>query len=313
MTPPRFSIIIPHRDDSVGLSCTLAALTRLDATPSFEVIVVDNRSACGVDGVKVVTARFNQLDITFVEAPIVGAGPARNAGARAARGDLIAFLDCDCLPEPDWLSVAERLLATPGAVVGGPVEVSVGSLPADKINPAQLFDLLYGFDVARSFRLDGLLLSGNLLTSRETFFRVGDFRTGLSEDRDWCIRARSMGYLPTFSSDLAVMHVALDDVKRLRARWARVARETHAFHRFHGAGRSGGLLYCLTVAASPLVHGWRLFGAKAASAPASIRWRTLLLLIRIRSQRAAIAASLLVRDLLNAVRDALSGASKAGP
>jgi len=153
----------------------------------------------------------------------------------------------------------------------------------------------------------------NCSRTRETFFRVGDFRTGLSEDRDWCIRARSMGYLPTFSSDLAVMHVALDDVKRLRARWARVARETHAFHRFHGAGRSGGLLYCLTVAASPLVHGWRLFGAKAASAPASIRWRTLLLLIRIRSQRAAIAASLLVRDLLNAVRDALSGASKAGP
>lgn len=312
MMAPRFSVIIPHRDDPLGLARTLEAIKVLRTPPQFEVVVADNRSACGLDAVRAVIGRFPSLDVTIIDAPIAGAGPARNAGVRAARGDLIAFLDCDCLPNTDWLITAELLLVPPGAVVGGPVEVSVANLRPDLINPAQLFDLLYGFDVARSFHRDGLLLSANLLTSRETFFRVGDFRIGVSEDRDWCLRARQLGCPPTFSPGLAVRHIALDHADRLRARWSRVACETHAFHHSHGAGRSGGLRYCFTVALSPIVHGWRLVGPRAAGVPASVRLRALLLLITIRGERAAICAKLVWADLLKALRDALWDSSTAG-
>ncbi|MDG5487828.1 glycosyltransferase family 2 protein [Sphingomonas sp. BGYR3] len=300
MTLPRFSIVIPHRDDRTGLCRTLEALTRLNPTPSFEVIVADNRSTGGVDDVRAIARRFDGLKVTVVDAPVVGAGPARNAGARVAQGDLLAFLDCDCLPESDWLAKAERLLAQPGSIVGGPVLVSVAPGAGDRINPAQLFDLLFGFDVERSFRLDGLLVTANLLTSKETFRHVGDFHTGVSEDRDWCIRAQRMGYAPAFSSDLSIRHIALDDTRRLRARWLRIARETHVFHRLHGAGRSSGLRYCLTVTVSPLAHGWRLLGPKAAGVPALVRWRTLQLLIGIRAERGAIGVGLLLNDWLRA-------------
>ncbi|MDF2604654.1 glycosyltransferase [Sphingomonas sp.] len=309
---PRFSVIIPHRDDEVGLSRTLEALTRLHPAPSFEVIVADNRSKSTLLGVQAVVDRFAELDVRVIDAPILGAGPARNAGARAARGALIACLDCDCLPDPDWLSIAERLLVFPGAIFGGPVEVSVGDMGRDQISPVQLFDLLYGFDVARSFRLDGLLLSANLLMSRETFLRVGEFRTGLSEDRDWCVRARAMGCDPKFSPALAVRHVALNDASRLHARWVRVARETHAFHLSHGAGRSGGLLYCLTVAISPVVHGPRLLCRKVPGASLSVRGRAFLLLVRIRAERAAIGASLLLNARLRGLRGAPLGSSEEG-
>ena len=92
----------------------------------------------------------------------------RNIGWRAARGDLIAFTDDDCRPEPDWL---ERLLAAardaPGAVVQGrtrpePLEREVLRAPhvrtlliepvnaykqaANILYPRDLLERLQGFD-----------------------------------------------------------------------------------------------------------------------------------------------------------------------
>ena len=54
--------------------------------------------------------------------PHGGPARARNLGARAARGRLLAFTDDDCRPEPGWLAALEAALAArPGAMVGGRV------------------------------------------------------------------------------------------------------------------------------------------------------------------------------------------------
>jgi len=313
MSAPEFSVIIPHRNDFDGLERTLVALDTLFATPSFEVIIADNGSMGGVAAVSMLAARHPSLDLRVIDAPEPGAGPARNAGAALARAPMLAFLDCDCLPDADWLQNAQQPLKQANAVLGGPVIASICNRPMRGINPAELFDVLYGFNVARSFHLDGLLLTANLLMPRATFQRVGPYLTGLSEDRDWCQRARDLGFTLTLAPDLAVHHLALDDADRLRARWARIARETHAYHHAHGSGRSSGLRYALVVALSPLVHGWRLLGPKAAGAPMAVRLRCLLLLLSVRAQRAWIGARLALCDKATAFKDALWGWLTAKP
>ena len=55
-------------------------------------------SACGLHGAGGSTNRV------VVPAPVQGAGPARNAGVAAAMAPVIALIDSDCVPEPDWIA-----------------------------------------------------------------------------------------------------------------------------------------------------------------------------------------------------------------
>jgi GT2 family glycosyltransferase len=90
---PRISVVVPARDDGPLLAECLAALRNGAASEQLEVVVVDDGSTDTTPTVaQSQGARLIQL---------AGRGPAaaRNAGARAARGELLVFLDADCAPE----------------------------------------------------------------------------------------------------------------------------------------------------------------------------------------------------------------------
>src|SRR5271165_879096 len=96
---PFVSVVIPHFNDLGGLRlCYSRLLGQTYPRDRFEIVVADNNSRCGLDMVGSAAP-----EARVVPAPIQGAGPARNAGIAASRGEVIAFLDSDCVPEPDWL------------------------------------------------------------------------------------------------------------------------------------------------------------------------------------------------------------------
>ena len=94
------SVIIPHYDDLSNLRTCLALLSKQTLPrEQFEIIIADNNSTAGLHRVRAVADGIAHV----VLATQRGAGPARNAGAEAARGDYSAFLDLDCRPALDWL------------------------------------------------------------------------------------------------------------------------------------------------------------------------------------------------------------------
>lgn len=111
----RVSIVIPCRDRAAQLESCLAAV-RLLAPQAFEVIVVDSCSRTG-DAVREVSVR-NGAGYLRLEKP--GVSRAKNAGARKATGDIVAFLDDDAIPASDWLQHLVQPYTDPrvGAVTG---------------------------------------------------------------------------------------------------------------------------------------------------------------------------------------------------
>jgi glycosyltransferase involved in cell wall biosynthesis len=106
------SVVIATRDRPALLQAALGAVGR-SLRPGDELIVVDSASrppeAAAVAGV----AAAAGARLVRCESP--GTSRARNAGARAASADIVAFTDDDCLPEPDWLeAVAAVFECHPG-------------------------------------------------------------------------------------------------------------------------------------------------------------------------------------------------------
>lgn len=289
-----FSIIIPHRDDLRGLQRTLAALAsgRIGRS-AFDITVVDNASHAGMAAVEAVVRRFD-LPVRIIGEAAVGAAPARNRGVACSTGERLVFLDCDSEPDAGWLDDLAAGLDRHD-VVGGPVRVRLPAGDPRAANSAELFDLLFGFNSERSFARDGFLLTANLATTRAVFDAVGPFRTAVSEDREWCVRARASGFRVALLPTAGVDHHALDDVAALDRRWARVTRESFAFHRHQGRSRIDWLGYSLAVGVSPLAHAARVVASPALRG-VSVRRRAdvLRLLATIRLRRSLLGLGLLL-------------------
>lgn len=101
------SVIVPVFDAERYLSsCLDGLLSQSVPRCRYDINVVDNNSS---DGSIEVARRYGD-EITLLHQPIQGSYAARNMGIRHARGEIIATIDPDCRPEPDWLaSVAEAM------------------------------------------------------------------------------------------------------------------------------------------------------------------------------------------------------------
>jgi len=190
-----FSIVIPTLN-APTLKRTLEALKR-QTIPSdcMEVIVV------GVDE-SLKTGAWGRF---YSTGQAVFPGTARNRGAALANGEILAFTDADCIPEPNWLAVlAERFSDPATAVMGGGVAFQAENYWTLTDNISMFHDYLSSLPAGQREQLPSL----NLAIRREVFLQSGGFdeqrRTG--EDSDLTIRLREYGYVLRFEPSAAVTH-----------------------------------------------------------------------------------------------------------
>ena len=129
----RVSVIVATRNRQDDLRACLDALRALDPRPG-EVVVVD--SASDDPHAAAVIARTAGARLVRCDRP--GLSRARNAGAAAARGDILAFIDDDCRVDAGWLAALLRGFEDPR------VHAVTGSfVPTELSTPAQLLFLDY--------------------------------------------------------------------------------------------------------------------------------------------------------------------------
>ncbi len=124
------SVVIPAHNAEETLGEQLEALLAQRWSPGFEVIVVDNLST---DATAALVERRRSTDqrLRLVEATNGrGAAFARNAGAAAARGALIAFCDADDVVSDSWVEAMGKAL--------GDHELVAGRVNVEALNPSRL-------------------------------------------------------------------------------------------------------------------------------------------------------------------------------
>jgi GT2 family glycosyltransferase len=200
----------------------LRALADQECDDEWEVVIADNGST---DQSREVAAHWSEQHgrIRWIDASAVpGAPAARNAGARAARGDLLAFCDSDDVVRPGWLASCARALGSADVVAGIFDFWSLNGLPESPPAPASMLQL--------PFLPAGL--SANLAVRRQAFDAVGGFAEELvtGEDIDLCWRLQTQGYRFVIEDGAVV-------AKRDRTGFRDV------FHQGFAFGRGGPVLY----------------------------------------------------------------------
>ncbi len=276
-TQPFVSVVIPHYNDLAALARCHDHLTRQTFPAArFEVVIADNMSACGLDAV--MRAAPTAL---VVLANIQGAGPARNFGVLHSHGDVIAFLDSDCVPAPDWLAEGVASLRDYDFVGG---QVVVFPRDPERPEPVESFEMVFNFNFRRYIEKVGFTGTGNMFVTREVFDKVGEFRNGVSEDMDWCFRATSLGYRIGYAGKAIVGHPARSGWQELQRRWKRLISETYTLK---CEQRFGRLLFVSRALAMPLSippHALRIFTSQRLPSH-SARFGALIILLRLRLWR----------------------------
>ena len=175
-TPRRSAtVVVPYYQAPEALALTLAALEgQTYPRDLFEVVVVDDGSNPPLPPVS-----DSPLAVRVVHQPDLGFGlaRARNTGARVAAGEILAFLDCDMMPEAGWLTAHARWhhAASDVVSIGFRAHVSEAGLDpaAVRSRSGSLADLFEGRPAERPEWIEfHMVRTADLTAWSEDLFRV---------------------------------------------------------------------------------------------------------------------------------------------
>jgi hypothetical protein len=162
----------------------------------------------------VTAAKSKGLPVSHITQPRWGLSASQNAGVRAARTEVVAIVDDDCVPNPHWVEVLEnafdatsRPLLLTGRVLPLPAE-------GDRMFALATRDSTRRTTWTRAPMPWHLGTGGNFAVSRDSFLKVGgnDERLGTGapgrggNDLDLFYRLVRSGVTARYEPDLVVCH-----------------------------------------------------------------------------------------------------------
>ena len=205
---PRISVVVCAYNAERTMEACLASLEALDY-PDYEVIVVNDGSK---DRTLEIAECFSFCRI--ISQPNKGLSIARNVGAEAATGEIVAYTDSDCVADPDWLTyLVARMESGNLAACGGPNFPP----PEDSLVPAAVAVSPGGpTHVLLSDEVAEHIAGCNMAFRREVLLALGGFDPiyrAAGDDVDICWRFQDAGHAIGFSPAAVVWHFRRNTVR----------------------------------------------------------------------------------------------------
>jgi len=240
---PRVSVVINTCNRGAYLADTLRGLQQ-QLYDNFEVVLVNGPS---IDDTEEVAKRFN---VRYYTAPF-NISVSRNIGIMHAAGDILAFIDDDAVPEPEWLrDVVEAYKDPAVAAAGGKVynadgsgfQYSYGAIDAWGY-PISRHTSAYDYnDPGGTFY--NINIGTNASYRREPLIEVGGFDEEIEyyhDESDVCVRLIEAGYKVAQLDTAYVHHKMAPSFRRKNAKkvtvWDAIVKNTIYYGLKHTKGK----------------------------------------------------------------------------
>jgi len=170
----KFSIIVPAYNEEILVGDAIKSLIanqKFIPREDFEIIVVDNNSTDKTSQ-KALKAGANKVVLEKEK----GTNRARHRGFLESRGDIISFLDADCVAPEEWIFQIEKNLVSKDFVaVSGPAEYELKKFEklASDLWQKKLFPKVPKLIEFFSGEKAGVILNGNWATKRNVIEEIG--------------------------------------------------------------------------------------------------------------------------------------------
>lgn len=202
---PKVSIVIPVKEVNDYILESVPKILELDWS-LYEIIIVTDKK----------DTQHTWPKTHLITSGPVGPAEKRDLGAKKASGEIIAFLDDDAYPRPDWLKEAIHCFVEDDnvAAVGGPALTPGDDDMLQKVSGA-IFESYVGGGKARNRYLcigDHCLMEDwptvNLLVRKDYFEQVGGFDCAYypGEDTKLCLDFLNAGYIMKYDPEAVVYH-----------------------------------------------------------------------------------------------------------
>ncbi len=181
---PKVSVLIPAFNEEKYITKTLEAIIR-QHYPDLEVIVINNAST---DLTEEMVREFIKKNpsatglIKVVYEAKQGTNYARECGRKLATGAVIAQLDADCIPAPNWISQGVTLLQKNKVVaVTGPYDYYDASFFRRHITSvSQVIFYPIINTITQLFKRGAILIGGNSFVTADILEKAGGYNVNLT-------------------------------------------------------------------------------------------------------------------------------------
>ena len=188
---PKVSIVIPAYNEEEHIAAALQSALKQNYS-DFEIIVVNNNSH---DNTANIIATFPVKVINEINK---GTHFARERGRKEAQGEYLAYMDADCLPDPDWLQKGLECFSNKSVVAAsGPYAYydDSGFFLSISLFFQKYIYTLVNF-ILQTFKIGGTMIGGNSFFRSSALQAIGGFDTKITfygDDTDTAKRISRQG------------------------------------------------------------------------------------------------------------------------